>query len=97
MANTIRVSGKYHDSDAFYRFGYKVNASETGDMRQHIEARFRNKVKCLRATHFVAETKWFESSQASTHIVNVNEFNAIVRQRHRYGLKYSLNYSSPNV
>lgn len=84
--NTAVDNGKYHpneynNNNAFYQFGYKVNAHETGDAKQHIESRTKNEVK----GNSVNEPNG--ASRLIQYIANAKGFNAIVR--HRFGVIYS--------
>lgn len=72
-----------HNSDgAFYRFGYKVNAIETGDIKQHTESRVNNDVN---GAYFVYEPNGV--SRMVQYIADSDGFKAFVR--HRFGDKYS--------
>lgn len=75
---------QYKNDDTFYRFGYKVNAIETGDTKQHIETRLKNDVK---GAYFVTEPNG--ATRFIQYIANGNGFNAFVR--HQFGVKYARN------
>lgn len=85
---------EYNDENALYRFGYKVNAVETGDMKQHIETRLKNEVK---GAYFVTEPNG--ASRFIQYVANAKGFNAVVR--HQFGVKYARklngNNSTPNA
>lgn len=87
--------GKYkpaeqtNNDEAFYQFGYKVNAIETGDIKQHIERRVKNEVK---GAYFLVEPNGV--GRLVEYIANENGFNAVVR--HQYGDKYSKNFDTNN-
>lgn len=73
---------EYNNHNALYRFGYKVNAPETGDVKEHIESRENNNVN---GAYIVNEPNG--ASRTVRYIANANGFNAIVH--HHFGVKYS--------
>ena len=74
-----------HNNDGEnYRFGYKVNAIETGDIKQHTESRVNNDVN---GAYFVYEPNGV--SRMVQYIATSDGFKAFVR--HRFGVKYSKN------
>lgn len=85
---TYRPS-EHNNDDTLYRFGYKVNAIETGDIKQHVETRSKDDVK---GEYFVIEPNGV--SRLVQYIANANGFNAVVR--HQFGTKYSKNSSTNN-
>lgn len=86
---TYQPAEHKHDDDAFYQFGYKVNAIETGDIKQHVEKRVNNEVK---GAYFLIEPNGV--GRLVEYIANENGFNAVVR--HQYGAKYSKNFEANN-
>ncbi|XP_031626137.1 uncharacterized protein LOC116342598 [Contarinia nasturtii] len=88
--STTYQQNEQKNDAALYRFGYKVNAIETGDMKQHIETRLKNEVK---GSIYVIEPNGV--SRYVQYVANSNGFNAIVRQQ--FGSKYSKNFSSKNA
>lgn len=78
---------EYNSDNALYQFGYKVNAIETGDIKQHIETRLKNEVK---GAYFLMEPNG--GSRLVRYIANVNGFNAVVH--HRFGTQYSRDFST---
>lgn len=84
---TYRAS-ENNNNEAFYQFGYKVNAIETGDIKQHIETRRNNDV---RGEYFLEEPNGV--SRHVQYVADSDGFKAVVR--HRFGVEYSKN-SNPN-
>lgn len=87
------IGTAYHTSNndgTSYHFGYRVNAIETGDIKQHIESRLKNDVK---GEYFVIEPNGF--SQLVQYVANSNGFNAVAR--HQYGTKYSKNFGTNDI
>lgn len=77
---------EYNNDEAIYRFGYKVNAIETGDIKQHVETRVRNET---RGAYFLIEPNG--AGRFVQYIANSKGFNAVVR--HQYGSKFARNLS----
>lgn len=67
-----------NNDEASYRFGYKVNAFETGDMKEHIESRQRDEVK---GAYFLVEPNGYEVRYVQ-YVANANGFNAVVWQQY---------------
>lgn len=85
---TYRPS-EYKNDEAFYQFGYKVNAIETGDIKQHTETRVNDEVK---GAYFLIEPNGV--SRLVQYIANSRGFNAVVR--HQYGTRNSKNLNTNN-
>lgn len=86
-SKSVDDDGTYRPSEhnrAFYRFGYKVNAIETGDIKQHTESRVNNDVN---GAYAVYEPNGV--SRMVQYIADSDGFKAFVR--HRFGDKYSKN------
>lgn len=82
-------SSKTNNDEAFYQFAYKVNATETGDIKQHIETRLKNEV---RGAYFLEDPNG--ARRYVTYVANENGFNAVVR--HQFGVEYSKNVNPTN-
>lgn len=66
-----------------------MNATETGDIKQHVETRLKNEVK---GAYFLEEPNG--ASRYVQYVANSNGFNAVVR--HQFGVKYSKNFNPMN-
>lgn len=77
-----------NNDEASYRFGFKVNAFKTGDIKEHIESRQRDEVK---GAYFLVEPNGYGVRYVQ-YVANDNGFNAVVRQQ--YGTNYSKNFKN---